>query len=169
MRRTLTSGGVKALDSHEREVPFPGGGGGGTVVFMDDSPQNIRASDFLESDGMEPDDDVSLFFERYASALLARDARAIAGMYAVPGLIVFPGAVLPITDARQTEDFFASTWGQYDGVDAVEQQVALMGSAPGTVWADVTWSYGGRPQERFCYQLLRGPDGYQIVVLTPLA
>jgi hypothetical protein len=40
---------------------------------------------------------------------------------------------------------------------------------PASVWADVTWSYGGRARERFCYQLVPGDDGYQIAVLTPLA
>jgi hypothetical protein len=114
------------------------------------------------------DDEVSRFFERYASALLARDARTIATMYAVPGLIVFPGSVIAISDAAQTEQFFASSWGQYDGVDAIDTQIDIIRRAPGTVWVDVTWSYGGRPRERFCYQLLGGAGGYQIVVLTPL-
>jgi hypothetical protein len=44
-----------------------------------------------------------------------------------------------------------------------------MGEGPGSVWADVTWSYYGKPQERFCYQLIAGPNGYQIAVLAPLA
>ena len=114
------------------------------------------------------ENEVNEFFGRYASALLARDAKAIAGMYAVPGLIVSPSGVLPISDARQTEEFFASAWDQYEGIDAVEKQVVLMGRAPGSVWADVTWSYGDRPQERFCYQLIQGETGYEIVVLTPL-
>ena len=43
-----------------------------------------------------------------------------------------------------------------------------MGEAPGTVWADVTWFYGGRAQERFCYQLVAGAQGYRIAVLTPM-
>jgi hypothetical protein len=43
-----------------------------------------------------------------------------------------------------------------------------MAEAPRSLWVDVTWSYGGKPQERFCYQLVEGPDGYQIAVLTPL-
>ncbi len=114
------------------------------------------------------DDEVSDFFDRYAAALLARDAAAIARMYAVPALIVFPGTVIPVGDARQTEDFFASSWGQYEGVDEAHPRIELMGRGPGTVWTDVTWSYGGEPRERFCYQLLREPDGYRIVVLTPL-
>jgi hypothetical protein len=109
------------------------------------------------------------FFERYAAALLARDAAAIAGMYAVPSLILFPGQSIAVTDAKQTEAFFASSWDQYEGVDEADRQVAIMAEAPGSVWADVTWSYGGRPRERFCYQLVERDGGYLIAVLTPMA
>ena len=112
---------------------------------------------------------VDQFFERYASALLARDAKAIAGMYAVPSLILFPGKSIPVSDANQTEEFFASSWGQYDGVDSVDKKIVVMGEAPGSLWADVTWSYNGGPRERFCYQLVQGTEGYQIAVLTPMA
>ena len=113
--------------------------------------------------------EVDQFFERYAGALLARDAKAIANMYAVPSLIVFPGRSIPVSDAGQTEEFFAASWSQYEGVDSVDKQIVIMGEAPGSVWADVTWSYGGKARERFCYQLLTGTDGYRIAVLTPLA
>lgn len=109
------------------------------------------------------------FFERYAAALLARDAPAIAGMYAVPSLILFPGTSIPVSDPRQTEEFFASAFGQYEGVTEVEKQIAIMGEAPGTVWADVTWSYGARPRERFCYQLVDSAEGFRIAVLTLMA
>jgi hypothetical protein len=112
---------------------------------------------------------VDRFFEQYEAALLARDERAIAQLYAVPSLILFPGRSIVVSDAGQTEQFFASSWGQYDGVDAVERQVVVMGEGPASVWADVTWSYGGRARERFCYQLVPGDEGYQIAVLTPLA
>jgi len=108
------------------------------------------------------------FFERYAAALLARDAKAMAGMYAVPSLILFPGRSISVSDTHQTEEFFAASWSQYDGVDAVDSEIVVMGEAPGSLWADVTWSYGGRPRERFCYQLVDGADGYQIAVLTPM-
>lgn len=111
---------------------------------------------------------VDEFFERYAAALLGRDAKAVAEMYAVPSLIVFPGNVIPVGDAKQTEEFFASSWGQYEGVRTVDRQTTVMAEAPGTVWVDVTWSYSGQPQERFCYQPVEGAHGYQIVVLTPL-
>ena len=108
------------------------------------------------------------FFQRYAAALLARDERAVAALYAVPSLILFPGQSIAVRDAAQTEAFFASSWGQYEGVDAVEKRIEIMGEAPHSVWADVTWSFGGKAQERFCYQLVAGSDGYQIAVLTPL-
>jgi hypothetical protein len=90
-------------------------------------------------------------------------------MYAVPSLILFPGKSIPVGDANQTEEFFASAWGQYEGVEASDRQIVVMAEAPGSVWVDVTWSYGGQPRERFCYQLVEGGDGYQIAVLTPMA
>lgn len=117
----------------------------------------------------DTNENVDRFFERYASALLARDAKAMAAMYAVPSLLLFPGQSIPVSDANQTEEFFASSWGQYEGVDAVDKQIVVMGEAPGSVWADVTWSYGGQPRERFCYQLVEGTEGYQVAVLTPMA
>ncbi len=111
---------------------------------------------------------VEQFFERYASALLARDEQVMAGMYAVPALILFPGRSIPVSDASQTEAFFAASWSQYNGVDAVDKQIVVMGEAPRSVWVDVTWSYDGTARERFCYQLVEGPDGYRIAVLTPM-
>ena len=116
----------------------------------------------------ETHDKAHQFFERYAAAILARDEKAIAGMYAVPSLILFPGNSIPVSDPKQTEEFFATSWSQYDGVDAVDKQIAVMGEAPGSLWADVTWSYDGEPRERFCYQLIEGTHGYQIAVLTPM-
>jgi hypothetical protein len=89
-------------------------------------------------------------------------------MYVVPSLILFPGSSIPVTDTKQTEQFFASSWGQYEGVDDINKQVAVMAEAPGSVWVDVTWSYGGQPRERFCYQLVEGTEGWQIAVLTPM-
>ena len=109
------------------------------------------------------------FFDRYALALLARDTKAVAGMYAVPSLILFPGQSIPVTDSRQAEEFFDAAWVQYNGVTELGKQLSIMGEGPGSVWADVTWTYGGRPRERFCYQLVEGPAGYRIAVLTPLA
>ena len=109
------------------------------------------------------------FFDRYAAALLARDEQAIAALYAVPGLIVFPGQLIAVSHRDQTAEFFASSWPQYEGVHEADRQIVIMGEAPGTVWADVTWSYGGHVQERFCYQLVAGPQGYQVGVLTAMA
>lgn len=73
-----------------------------------------------------------------------------------------------VSDAGQTEQFFASSWGQHGGVESVRKQIVVMGEGPASVWADVTGSYGGRARERFCYQLVPGDEGYQIAVLTPL-
>ena len=109
------------------------------------------------------------FFDRYKSALLARDEKAVAEMYAVPSLILFPGNPILVSDTGQTEKFFASSWSQYDGVYEVDEQIAILGEAPGSIWADVTWTYHGRPRERFCYQLVEGRGEYQIAVLTPMA
>lgn len=111
---------------------------------------------------------VERFFEHYAAALLARDEKAMAGMYAVPALILFPGNSIGVTDAKQTEEFFASSWSQYEGVIDVEKRIVIMGETPASVWADVTWSYDGQPRERFCYQLIEGKKGYQVAVLTPI-
>lgn len=47
------------------------------------------------------------------------------------------------------------------------KEIIIMGEAPASLWADVTWSYDGKVHERFCYQLIAGPDGHQIAVLTP--
>lgn len=65
-------------------------------------------------------------------------------MYAVPSLILCPGKSIPVSDANQTEAFFATSWSQYEGVDAVDKQIVVMGESPGSVWADVTWSYDGK-------------------------
>jgi ketosteroid isomerase-like protein len=113
-------------------------------------------------------DQVEEFFERYAAALLARDAAAAAQLYAVPGLILFPDTSIPVNDPSQTEQFFASAWEQYEGIDAASREIVVMGEAPSSVWADVTWRYGGEAGERFCYQLIATPAGYQIAVLTPM-
>jgi hypothetical protein len=40
--------------------------------------------------------------------------------------------------------------------------------APGTLWVDVTWSYGGQAREKFRYQLVETHNGLRIAVLTPL-
>ena len=109
------------------------------------------------------------FFERYAAALQARDEKAIARMYAVPSLILFPGQSIVVNDAHQTEEFFAAAWGQYEGIEEVDKQIVIMGEAAHSIWADVSWSFGGQARERFCYQLVPGPNGYQIAVLTPMA
>lgn len=113
--------------------------------------------------------EIHQFFDRYARALLARDEKALAAMYAVPALILFPGRSIVVTDSGQTEEFFAGSWDQYEGVGTVDKNIVLMGQAPGSLWVDVTWSYGGEIREQFCYQLVGDADCYRIAVLTPMA
>lgn len=118
------------------------------------------------------------FFEEYARTLLARDAAGIAAHYAVPALILFPGQSIAVTDAAQTEQFFAGALAQYEGVTAARAEVRVAGEAPHSIWADVTWRYSaaaGEPEpgetargERMMYQLVQAADDSRIAVLTPL-
>lgn len=109
------------------------------------------------------------FFDTYTRALVDRDAAAIADHYAVPALIEFPGQRILVTDAAQTESFFASAFGQYSDVTEVDVDVAVVASTGHSIWADVTWKYQeGAPDERNMYQLVRTEDGWKIAVLTPL-
>ena len=113
-------------------------------------------------------DKVAEFFERYAAALLARDEATVATLFLVASLILFPGQSNAVTDAKQTARFFAASCSQYEGIETVDKRIVIMGEGPGTVWADVTWSYGDGGGEHFCYQLIDGPRGFQIAVLTLL-
>ncbi|WP_166969255.1 Cif family virulence factor [Brevibacterium atlanticum] len=109
------------------------------------------------------------FFATYTHALLDRDAAAIADHYAVPALIEFPGQRILVTDARQTEDFFAGAFGQYAEVAQADADITVAAKTDHSIWADVTWHYhGGAPDERNMYQLVRADEGWKIAVLTPL-
>ena len=108
------------------------------------------------------------FFDRYRDALLARDEQALADLYAVPALILFPGQSLPVGDRAQTAQFFASAFGQYEGVTGTTADVAVVAEAPHSIWADVTWHHDTGASERFVYQLLDTGGRWQIGVLTPL-
>lgn len=107
------------------------------------------------------------FFDRYAAALVARDEGAIADLYAVPSLIIFPGQATAVSDPQQTREFFAASWSQYEGVEAMNRTISVIKRGPGAVWVEVTWSYVGGG-EHFCYQLVESPAGLQIAVLTLL-
>lgn len=121
--------------------------------------------------GMDENKEVhTQFFDAYTRALLDRDAAAIADRYAVPALIEFPGQRILVTDAGQTEQFFAQAFGQYEGVTGADAAVTVAASTGHSIWADVTWRYqgGGAPDERNMYQLVQIDDGWKIAVLTPL-
>lgn len=124
--------------------------------------------DDMNTDDSETTTMVADFFGRYAEALLARDEDAVATMYAVPGLILFPGQTLVVDDPDATREFFASSWQQYDGVTEADPDVEIVAAAEHSVWAAVDWRYDGQVREHFMYQLLRQDDRWQIAVLTPL-
>lgn len=112
---------------------------------------------------------VTTFFDRYASALLARDAEAVAELYAVPALVLFPGQSIAVTDRAQTATFFAQSWSQYDGIDEATPAIDVLAATEHSIWADVTWSYGGAASERFVYQLTADGGDWRISVLTPVS
>lgn len=109
------------------------------------------------------------FFDTYAQALLDRDGEKLSHLYAVPALIAFPQQSILVADRQQTRKFFDQGWEQYAGVDEVEPAVRIIVASAYSIWADVTWSYGGEPRERFIYQLLNTGDDWEVGVLTPLA
>lgn len=108
------------------------------------------------------------FFDTYAKALLARDAPVIANAYAVPALIVGPDQVIAVSDRAQTEEFFASAFGQYDGVTEARADVGVVAQSSHSLWVDVRWTYDNAPAERNMYQLIRAGETWQIAVLTPM-
>lgn len=112
--------------------------------------------------------EITEFFDRYAEALVARDAPALAALYGAPSLVLFPDGPVAVSDEAQTEAFFASSWDQYDGVTEATPEIRVLASTRAAVWADVTWSWDGVPRERFCYQLAATGTGWRVAVLTPL-
>ncbi len=119
--------------------------------------------------GLDIDTIVTAFFERYAQALLDRDEGAISTMYAVPGLILFPGQSLVVDDPELTRRFFAANWDQYEGVTEAVPEPAVIAATDHSVWVKVDWRYGGEVREHFVYQLLKTADSaWQIAVLTPM-
>ena len=118
--------------------------------------------------GMTENSTVTKFFERYTEALMARDERRVAALYAVPGLILFPGQAVAVSDEKETEQFFASAWGQYEGVTETHTELTVVAEAPASVWVDVTWNHVGAPVERLMYQLVETGGTWKIAVLTPL-
>ena len=108
------------------------------------------------------------FFAAYTRALLDRDAAAIAGHYAVPALIAFPDQSIAVSDAAQTEQFFAGAFQQYEGVTTAEPLVTIVAETVHSIWADVTWIYDTVDPERNMYQLVLAGGRWRIAVLTPL-
>jgi hypothetical protein len=132
-------------------------------------PLVVRAVTSYRDPMTDTTERVTEFFDGYGAALLARDAKAVAHLYAVPSLILFPGQSIPVTNLDQTEQFFAASWGQYEGIDAMDNSIQIIAETSHSVWAEVTWTYNGAPREHFCYQLVDNGEGYKIAVLTPMS
>ncbi|NQX13640.1 DUF4440 domain-containing protein [Microbacteriaceae bacterium VKM Ac-2855] len=109
------------------------------------------------------------FFDRYTAALLSRDAHAVASLYAVPALILFPQQSIPVSDAGQAAAFFGEAFTQYEGVTSTRAEVAVAAESTHSIWADVTWHHSNDTTEHHMYQLVYGAGGWRIAVLTPLA
>jgi ketosteroid isomerase-like protein len=122
------------------------------------------------TEDIDPHEVARTFFDSYAVALLDRDAAAIADHYAVPALIEFPGASVPVTSREQTAAFFQRAFGQYADVTSAEASITIAATGPHSIWADVAWDHGGAaPDERNMYQLVLRDGEWRIAVLTPLA
>lgn len=83
-----------AFDAPQCQVPVAGGCGElGASVHELHPKHDAGMSGLVRIVGAMTDDSAVAheFFERYAAALLARDEKAMAQMYAVPSLILFPG------------------------------------------------------------------------------
>ncbi|MEU4403888.1 nuclear transport factor 2 family protein [Streptosporangium sp. NPDC023963] len=114
------------------------------------------------------DESARAFFQDYRDALLSRDVERIADSYHCDVLIAFPDQIRAVTDPSQTREFFKNAIGQYDGVEEAIPSITVMGATEHSIWADVSWDYGGAaPAERLVYQLLRTARGWRIGVLTP--
>lgn len=108
------------------------------------------------------------FFADYTKALLERDADTIAGLYAVPALILFPGQSLPVTSREQTREFFTGAFGQYQDVRGADTEITVPAATSHSIWVDVRWRYDTGATERMLYQLVRTGQQWRIAVLTPL-
>lgn len=98
--------------------------------------------------------DSQQFFDAYAAAMLARDAKAIAGLYAVPALVEFPGQAVAVSDSSQTEQFFMASFEQYAAVLEVTPAVRAVAHTGHSRWVEVIWSYDGTPAEQYIYQVI---------------
>lgn len=80
---------------------------------IDVSKTHRRSVESMDENGI-----ALAFFDSYTRAMLERDAGGVASHYAVPCLIEFPDQAIAISHARQTEEFFAGAFAQYQEVTA---------------------------------------------------
>jgi ketosteroid isomerase-like protein len=91
-----------------------------------------------------PDREVHAYLEAYARALVAGDARAIAGMWDTPALVVDDMGVRAVGSRDEVEAFFASAREQYAArgiVDTRADVTSLDWATDRIVIVTVRWPY----------------------------
>jgi ketosteroid isomerase-like protein len=117
--------------------------------------------------------DVEAFFAAYAAALGARDAKAIAGHWGVPALVLSDQGALAVSAAAETEAFFAASMDQYRDAASAHPTLKHLGHLGEAVVAcEIVWEHRdkfGEPigGEQGHYMLRRGEDGLRIHVYSP--
>ena len=112
---------------------------------------------------------VDAFFERYARALLDHDAKTLAGLYAVPSLSYLPGTVHSGQRGPADGGVFRVRVGPVRGNHPTRETARHSGRGTGKRLGRRHLVLRRPTPERFCYQLVHGPAGYQIAVLTLMA
>jgi ketosteroid isomerase-like protein len=119
--------------------------------------------------------DAETFFASYAKALASRDAIAIARFWGVPAFVLSDEGAIAVGKPEETEQFFASSMVQYEGIAEVRATIREMHALSDVVIAcEIDWAHldasgkavGG---EHGHYMLRRGDGGLRIHVYTPKA
>jgi ketosteroid isomerase-like protein len=117
--------------------------------------------------------EINAFYADYAVALASRDAKAIAGFWGVPALVLGDEGVIAVGKAAETEAFFASSMEQYKNVVSASARIAHTAHlADSVVGCEIVWEHrdaAGTPigGEAGHYMLKRGESGLRIHVYTP--
>jgi hypothetical protein len=122
------------------------------------------------------DGGVQAFFDRFARALTAGDGKAIAGMWAVPALVVGDKSVQAVGSLREVEEFFRGAKDQYNalGITGTRADIRRLDwLTDRIVMADVRWPYldangNEKGEESSTYTLRKDDTGelkMQVVVM----
>jgi hypothetical protein len=121
-------------------------------------------------------DTLADFFDRYGGALVAGDLPAIAGCYAMPGMVVSYGYGFTFSSPAAVALSFigaAPAYREHQLVAAHAEIGEVQRLSDGIVLVDVRWEYldsdgGAVPGERFRYLVRLGRLAPQICVVMPM-